>query len=124
MINNYRTEIEGANRRELIEVIEAYALGIDYYEVADTYELREYTLDKLEAENNLYECAEDDILDTINNGNWTDAAKQMHENYITPHGLVDYVNDYRYEQYDEAYEHFDLSSAATITELYYRKEVA
>jgi hypothetical protein len=124
MINNYRTEIEGANRRELVELIEAYALGIDYHEVDDTYELREYTMDKLAAENNLYECVEDDILDTINNGNWSDAAKQMHDNYITPHGLIDYVDDYRYEQFDEAYDFFDLGSAATITELYYKKEVA
>ncbi len=124
MISNYRTEIETASRRELIELIEEYALGIDYHEEPDLYELREYTMDKLESENNLYECVEDDILDTINNGNWTDAAKQMHENYITPNALVDYINDYRYEQYDEAYEFFTLDSAVSITELYHRKEVA
>ena len=124
MINNYRTEIETANRRELMEIIEAYALGIDYYEVDDTYELREYTMDKLEAENNLYECVEDDILNTIMNGNWTDAAQMMHENYISPNGLVDYINDYRYEEFDEAYEFFTLDSAVAITELYHRKEVA
>jgi hypothetical protein len=125
MINNYRTEIETASRLELIELIESYALGIDYYS-ENLYELREYTLDALERENNLFESAEDDILDTIMNGNWTDAAKQMHENYITPHGLVDYVNDYRYEEFDSAYEFFDLESAVSITELYnqMRKEVA
>ena len=126
MINNYRTEIETASRRELIEIIEAFALGIDYHAEPDVYELREYTLDALERENNLYESAEDDILDSIMNGNWTQAVEQMFENHIHPHGLVDYVNDYRYEQYDEAYEFFNLESAVSITELYnqMRQEVA
>ncbi len=118
MINNYRTE--------MIVLIESYALGIDYHTEPDVYELREYTLDALEGENNLYESAEDDILDSIMNGNWTQAVEQMFENHIHPHGLVDYVEDYRFEQYDEAYEFFNLESAVSITELYnqMRKEVA
>ena len=126
MINNYRTEIETASRRELIELIEEYALGIDYQEEPDQYELREYVLDALERENSLFESAEDDILDSIMNGNWTQGVEQMFDNYITPHGLVDYVNDYRFEQFDEAYEFFNLESAVSITELYsqMRKEVA
>lgn len=76
----------------------------------------------------IFECAEDDILDSIMNGNWSQAVEQMQEHYITPHGLIDYINDYRFEQYDEAYEFFDLDSAVSITELYYqekyRKEVS
>lgn len=120
MVKNYRTEIEEATRKELIELIESYALGIDYHVEDDLYELREYVLDALADENNLFECIEDDILDSIMNGNWTDAAKQMYDNHITPHALVDYVQDYRFEQYDDAYEHFDLDSAVSITELYYQ----
>ncbi len=126
MIKNYRTEIVVANRRELIQLIETLALGIDYHSEPDVIELREYVLDALERENSLFESAEDDILDSIMNGNWTQAVKQMLENYITPHGLVDYVNDYRFEEFDEAYEFFNLESAVSITELYnqMRKEVA
>ena len=126
MINTYRTEIETASRRELIELIETCALGIDYHEEPDVCELREFVMDKLESENSLYLCAEDDVLDSIMNGNWTQAVEQMLEVYITPNGLVDYINDYRFEEYEDAYEFFDLSSAVSITELYnqMRKEVA
>ena len=118
MIHNYRNEIETASRKELIELVEEHALGIDYHIEADEDELREYVLDALERENLLYLSVEDDILDTIMNGNWTQAVEQMLENYITPHGLVDYVQDYRYEEFEEAYEFFNLESAVSITDLY------
>ena len=126
MIHNYRTEIETASRKELIELVEEHALGIDYHIEPDEDELREYVLDALERENLLFQSAEDDILDTICNGNWTQAVEQMLENYITPHGLVDYVNDYRFEEFEDAYGFFNLESAVSISELYsqMRREVA
>lgn len=117
----YKNEIRELDEAELLALISEHSLSIEDEEFIDCEEV----IELLEQENGtIFECIEDDILDTIMNGNWTDAANQMHEGYITPHGLIDYVNDYRYEQYEEAYEWFDLSSAATITELYYRKEVA
>lgn len=114
----YKNEIREMNEAELIELIAENNLTIDYVDSDEVIELLEYE------KGTIFECIEDDILDSIMNGNWTDAAKQMHEEYITPNGLVDYINDYRFEEYDEAYEWFNLDSAVAITELYYRKEVA
>ncbi len=39
---------------------------------------------------------------------------------IYPDSLVDYIEDYRYEVYDEAYDWFTLDSAVAITELFYK----
>ena len=117
----YQNEIREMSETELQKLISDNNLTIEDTDFIDADEI----IELLEQEiGTIFECVEDDILDSIMNGNWTDAAEQMKENYITPHGLVDFVNDYRYEQYEEAYEFFDLSSVATITELYYRKEVA
>lgn len=119
----YQNQIREMNKVELVEIITEYNLKIEdpgFVDADEVIELLEYELGKV------FESAEDDILDSIMNGNWTDAAKQMHDEYITPHGLVDYVNDYRFEVFDEAYAFFTLESAVSITELYnqIRMEVA
>lgn len=116
----YKNDIRNMDDAQLQELIDEYALITDeeYFDCEEVIELLEEKI------GTIFECIEDDILDSIRYGNWNDAAKVMHENYITPHALIDYIEDYRYEVYDDAYEWFDLSSAATITELYYRKEVA
>ena len=117
----YQNEIKEMDREELAQIIEEYSLKIEDTEFIDCDEV----IELLEQEQGkLFKCPEDDILDTILNGNWTDASKQMHEMYITPHGLVDYINDYRFEEYEEAYDWFTLESAVSITELYNQKEVA
>ena len=116
----YRNEIVEMEQIELLEVIAAHALvvesdeegWIDADDVIEALEVQEGTI---------FECAEDDILDSIYNGNWTEAAKMMWDKFVSPNALVDYVSDYRFEQYDEAYEWFDLSSAVCITELYHQR---
>ena len=119
----YQNKIREMDEAELMEVVESHKLVLDdedFIDADEIIELLEYQTGKI------FESAEDDILDSIMNGNWTQAVEQMFENHIHPHGLVDYVNDYRFEQYDEAYEFFNLESAMCITELYsqMRKDVA
>ncbi len=67
-----------------------------------------------------YESIEDDILDDLYNGNWTDGANKMLENYITPNNLIDWLEEQREELGEEYHSHFDLGSAVSITELYNR----
>ncbi len=110
----YRNEIHEMEDIELLELIAKYALKVnttDYIDVDEIIEALEYT------EGTIYESVEDDILDSIHNGNWTEASKMMWSKFISPNALIDYINDYRFEQYDEAYEWFNLSSAVSITEL-------
>ena len=112
----YRNEIHEMTDEELMELLDenniVTALEIGEVDADDV-------IDLIEAEHGvIYESAEDDILDSIYNGNWSQAAEQMLEVHITPSGLVDYISDYRFEQYEEAYEFFDLSSAVCITQLY------
>ena len=111
----YRNEIQMMNDTELLELIAKNALKVETTDYIDTDEV----IEALElTEGTIYECAEDEILDSIYNGNWTQAAHQMLELYVTPNGLVDYIEDYRFENCAEAYEFFDLSSAVCITQLY------
>ncbi len=119
----YQNEIREMDETELLELMKINAWvpkDENLIDADEVIEVMEYEQGKV------FESAEDDILDSIMNGNWSQAAEQMHELYISPHGLVDYVNDYRFEAYDEAYEFFDLESAVSITELYsqVKKEVA
>ena len=69
----------------------------------------------------LYGCAEDDILDSIYNGNWTAAAREMVAQHIEPSRLIDYIEDYRFEVDPDAYDWFSLESAVAITELYHQE---
>lgn len=113
----YRNEIHEMEQIELLELIAVNALAIDGDE--DGWVDVDEVIEALEHQDGaLHECAEDDIIDSIYNGNWSDAAKQMIEVHIPPSVLVDYITDYRYEQYEEAYAWFDLSSAVAITQLY------
>ena len=110
----YRNEITEMEQIELMELIAKYALRVE----SDSEGWID-TDDVIEALTGIiYECPEDEILDSIYNGNWTQAAHQMLELYVTPSALVDYIEDYRFENYAEAYEFFDLSSAVCITQLY------
>ena len=112
----YRNEINEMDGVELLALADRYNLVLEDRESVDADEV----IDLIEYYDcRVYESVEDDILDSIRNGNWTDAAKQMLESHITPNALIDYINDYRFEHYEEAYGWFDLSSAVSITELYH-----
>jgi len=113
----YRDEINMMDEEELWKVLKTKKIDCEFevLDSDDVIELLEHH------EGKVYESIEDDILDSIFNGNWTDGAKQMVENNITPNALIDYINDYRFENIQEAYEWFDLSSAVAITQLYEQK---
>jgi len=113
----YRDEIYMMDEEQLWAVLKAKKIDCER-EVLDSDDvivLLEYH------EGIVYESIEDDILNSIYNGNWTDGAKQMVKNYITPNALIDYIDNYRFENIQEAYEWFDLSSAVAITQLYEQK---
>ena len=40
------------------------------------------------------------------NGNWSYAVEQMLVLSVYPDSLIDYIQDYRYEVYEEAYDWF------------------
>ena len=81
----YRNEIVEMEQVELLELIAKDALIVESNEEGwiDTDDVIEALTGII------YECAEDEILDSIYNGNWTQAAHQMLELYVTPNGLVD-----------------------------------
>ena len=113
----YRNEINEMDQSELATLVEEKSLAVDVEEYIDSDEV----IELLQKEDGtIFESAEDDILDTIYNGNWSYAVEQMMDLNIYPDSLVDYINDYRYEVFDEAYEWFTLESAVAITELFYR----
>jgi hypothetical protein len=115
-MNLYRNEINQMDDVELLALADRYNLVLEDRENVDADEV----IDLIEYyDSRVYESVEDDILESIRNDKCKDGAKQMLENNITPHGLIDYVNDYRFEQNEDAYEWFDLSSAVAITELYH-----
>ena len=118
----YKNEIREMTESELLEFMKnnGWTAEDDFIDadlVIDIYELEQGTM---------FESAEDDVLDTIMNGNWTFAVKQMDDMNIYPSGLIDYIEDYRFEVYPEAYEWFKLEHGVRITELFYqtRKVVA
>ncbi len=113
----YKNEIYEMDQGELISLVEENNLTLDVTEYLDCDEVIE------SYEHNhgrVFESAEDDILDSICNGNWTYAVEQMMDMNIYPDSLIDYIEDYRYEIFDDAYEFFKLDSAVAITELFYK----
>ena len=113
----YQNEIREMDETELLELLRTNGWEpkdteyIDCNEVIEIMELEQ---------GRVFESAEDDILDSIMNGNWTYAVEQMMDLSVYPDSLVDYIEDYRYEVFDEAYEWFKLESAVAITELFHR----
>ena len=112
----YRNEILEMDEGELLELVAEHGLQLEDLDFIDADEIIELMEIK---DGHIFESAEDDVLNTICSGNWNDGAKQMLEHHITPDSLVDYINDYRYEQYEEAFEWFNLSSAVAITDVYH-----
>ena len=110
----YKDEINMMDEEQLWAVLKSNKIDCEFevLDADDVIELLEYH------EGKVYESVEDDILDSIYNGNWTQGAEQMLQNHITPNALVDYINDYRFENSQEAYDWFDLSYAVTIAQLY------
>ena len=116
-VEMYRNEINEMEQSELATLVEEKSLAVDVEEYIDSDEV----IELLQKEDGtIFESAEDDILDTIMNGNWSYAVEQMMDLNVYPDSLVDYINDYRYEVFDEAYEWFSLESAVAITELFYK----
>ena len=66
--------------------------------------------------NELYES----ILESIRNGNWSQAALMMVDGYVRPAELVDYIDDCRFEEGPDRYEWFTLGHAVSITEMYHQ----
>ena len=113
----YQNQIREMTENELREFIEDNKLilrDLEYLSDDEVIEVYEREVDRM------FESAEDDILDSICNGNWSYAVEQMLDLNVYPDSLVDYIEEYRYEVFEEAYVWFTLDSAVAITELFYR----
>ncbi len=115
----YKTEIREMNEAELIAVVAEYALKIEDTDYIDADEIIEIIEDRHET---LFECAEDDILDSIYNGNWSQAVEMMQDTdtgYMFPSQIADYIEDQRFEIDDSMYEWFDLGSMSALCDTFY-----
>jgi len=116
----YRDEIHTMNENELLEALNNYNI-VTAMEVEDMDS--DTVIELIEAEHGeIFECREHDILDTIYNGNWTCAVKQMqdtNQGYMFPSQIADYIEDYRYENDSEAFEWFNLSSMSALCDCFY-----
>ncbi len=110
----YRNEMEQSELAELLNKNEWVTENKDYIDADDVIEIMELESGRV------YESAEDDILDTIMNGNWTHAIEQMLDLSVYPDSLIDYIENYRYEVYEDAYDWFKLEHAVAITEMFYK----
>jgi type I site-specific restriction-modification system R (restriction) subunit len=111
----YKNEIRMMNERELQELVNDYQLIFEDPGMIDAEEIIELLEDH---QGYIPESVEEDILNSIYNGNWTDAVEQMLESNITPNSLVDYIEDYRFEVCPGSYEWFTLEHAVSLTSLY------
>ncbi len=82
----------------------------DINQTADVYEIADIL--------GLFECAEDDILDTFINGGYTMGAEQMLEHDINPNRLVNWLLDQREEYGEVYYTDIDLSAVVSIVGRY------
>ena len=128
-MTTYKNEIDSMNDAELLELLEAK--GIEQHIEEDRTFDSDYIIELIEYhEGTVFDCREADILDSIRNGNWTDAVEQMQdtdEGYLFPSAISDYIENYRYEMSEEAYSWFDLGSMSGLCSVFYdarAKEVA
>ena len=116
----YRNDIYEMDSDELMEALENYnivtALEADELEPEEVIEL-------IEVEHgHLFMRVEDDILDTIYNGNWTDAVEQMMDTstgYMFPSQIADYIEDVRFEEDPDTFGWFELSHMSALCDVFY-----
>ena len=113
----YKNQIHEMNENELTHLAMSKSIELEDSEYVDPDEIIELIEDR---EGTIFESPEDDILDSIYNGNWSYAVEQMHDMNIYPDGLIDYIEDYRFEVNPDAYDWFTLEHAVNITQLYYQ----
>jgi DNA-directed RNA polymerase specialized sigma54-like protein len=68
----YRNEINEATEQELINEIISNSYEVEYEDI----ELQEALIEYLEADGYWIETIEEDILDSIYNGNWDEGANE------------------------------------------------
>lgn len=116
----YRNDIYGLNEDARIDLLEEH--GIKAPNSLESYEAFELIEEQGIA---LFDSLEDDILDSLYNGNWSYGAEQMLEEHINPQDIANYIEEAR-EEIEEAYSWFDLSHMTALCSVYYsaRAEVA
>jgi len=117
----YRKDLYNMSQDKLKEIIVLNDLSIDIENYIQADEVIEKYEDNIST---IFETIEDDILDDVYNGNWTDGTNKMLKNFINPNELMNYIEELREEQGDEAYSFFTLSSASALTSLYYQQREA
>jgi len=109
----YRNEINEATKVELINEIKSNSYDVEYKDI-ELEELRESLIEELESNGDWIETIEDDILDSICNGNWNEGAKLMLEESISIFNLIDFVEEISEELGYNVYSWFDRTAVANL----------
>ena len=122
-MNTYRNEIEMMDDTELLELLEAK--GLESHVDEDRSFDYDYVIELIEYhEGEVFDCKEHDVLDSIRNGNWSDAVEQMMDSdsgYMFPSQVADYIEDQRFEVDESMFEWFDLGSMSALCDTFYSK---
>ena len=107
----YRDDINNIEtKQEVLDLIEEEGIT-DLDLTIELDELKESLIEALEDNGYWIETAQDDILDSVYNGNWNEGAKIMLDEHISIYNLIDFI-----EESELDYEWFDLTHVASLME--------
>ncbi len=106
----YRDTIQNMNETELSNL----KARLDINQEAEADEVCEFIADR----EGLFECIEDDILDTFTNGSYSFGGVQMLEANIQPRELIAWLEDQREERGEAYFDNIDLEAVISIVESY------
>ena len=113
----YRHTIMNMSETELHSLIDR--LNEEYgSQVLDTDADHDDVCEHISYNEGLFDCVEDDILDTFCNGTYSFGANQMLENNIQPRELITWLTDQREERGEAYYANIDLEAVIGIVESY------
>jgi len=112
MDNTYRDTLNEATLDELTELISMEYPDLDLIDPEDEDTIRAELIEHLEDRGDWIDTAEEDALDSVYNGNWTEGAQIMKDNYISITNLIDYIEAKEDEGAD--YDWFDRGSAVAL----------
>ena len=116
----YRDTIQNMSETELHSLIDILNEEAKIYgnQELDTDADHDEVCDYVREQSGLFDCIEDDILDTFRNGTYSFGATQMIENNIQPRELIAWLTDQREERGEAYYADIDLLTVISITESY------
>ena len=110
----YRDDINNIEtKQEVLDLIEEENLTnwLDLDEDIELDDIKPLLIEALEDNGYWIETAQDDILDSVYNGNWNEGAKIMLDEHISIYNLIEFI-----EESELDYEWFDLTQLASLME--------